>query len=75
MSAAVQLDDYIKIFREECGEHLTENEAKELEPLLRANVKETRFIFVKLDELRTSGRIPSSRFDKTLTDFFWRFVY
>jgi hypothetical protein len=67
------IDDYIKVFREECGEHLAEHEVKELEPLFSA--KEARFIFVKLEELRTSGHVPSPRFEKALLDFFWRFVY
>ena len=67
------IEGYIMILREECSEHLTENEAKELEPLF--STKEARIIFLKLEELRTSGRVPSPRFEKTLTDFFWRFAH
>jgi hypothetical protein len=71
----LKFDEYIKIFREECGEHLSENEASQLDSLFTGGASEARKIFLRLEELRTSGRVPSTRFAKTLTDFFWRFVY
>ena len=67
--------EYIKIFKEECGEHLSENEASQLDALFAGGAKEARSIFLKLEELRTSGQVPSTRFEKTLTDFYWRFAY
>jgi hypothetical protein len=69
-----QFDDYIRILKEECGEHLPENEMIKLNLILAGSLKEARTIFLKLEELRTSGRVPSPRFEKTLTDFYWRFV-
>jgi hypothetical protein len=69
----MEFEGYIGIFREECGEHLPESEVRELEPLFSG--KDARRIFLKLEELRTAGRVPSPRFAKALTDFFWRFAY
>lgn len=71
----MQFDEYIKIFREECGEHLSENETSQLDSLFAGGVKEARRIFLRLEELRTSGQVPSTRFEKILTDFFWKYAY
>jgi hypothetical protein len=71
----LNFDEYINIFKEECGEHLGESEASKLDDLFAGGPKEARSIFLRLEELRTSGRVPSTRFEKTLTDFYWRFAY
>lgn len=70
----IQFDDYIRILKEECGEHLPENETSRLDVIFAGGLKEARTIFLKLEELRIAGRVPSPRFEKTLTDFYWRFV-
>ena len=66
------LDDYLKLFRDECGEHLPWEEAKDLEALFTARLP--RPIFMELDKLYQAGRIPSKRFEKALTDFYWQFL-
>ena len=70
----MQFDEYIKILREECGEHLSVNEISELDIIFAGGLKNAKAIFLKLEELRTSGRVPSPRFERTLTDFYWRFL-
>ena len=64
-------DEYINILRDECHEHLSENKVRELDALFASN--DGRRIFLKLEELRVAKKIPSPRFEKTLTDFYWRF--
>jgi hypothetical protein len=65
------LDEYIKIFREECGEHLPWEEAQDLSALFAT--KDAWRIFQELDKIQKAGRIPSPRFEKALTEFYWQF--
>lgn len=67
------LDDYIKIFREECGEHLPWEEARDCEGLWVT--RDAVRIYEQMNKLRDADRIPSPRFKKTLGEFFWDFVY
>ena len=66
------LDEYIKVFRDECGEHLPWEEARDMEAVF--TTRRPRSIFIELDKLQQEGRIPSKRFEKLLTDFYWQFV-
>jgi hypothetical protein len=65
------LDEYIKIFRDECGEHLPWEEARDMEAVFVS--AHPRSIYLELSKLRNAGRIPSKRFDKLLTDFYGQF--
>jgi hypothetical protein len=71
-SAQMTFDDYIKIFLDECREHLPCEEAKEMEAHFATC--DPRPIFLELDRLQKAGRIPSMRFEKLLTDFYWQFI-
>jgi hypothetical protein len=66
------LDEYIKVFRDECGEHLPWEEAREMEAVFVT--RHPRTIFMELDKLQQAGRIPSKRFAKQLTNFYWQFL-
>lgn len=59
------IEEYIEIFREECGEHLPWEEARDLEAVFIT--KSPRSIILALEELRP--RVPSSRFQKALDNF------
>jgi len=65
------LDDYIKLFRDECQEHLPWEEARDMEAVFVT--AHPRSIYLELAKLRKEKRIPSKRFDKLLTDFYGRF--
>ena len=67
------LDDYIKVFRDECQEHLPWEEARDFEALFAT--KNPRMIFDGLEKIRNEGRIPTKRFEQTLTEFYWQFGY
>lgn len=65
------LEEYVKIFRDECQEHLGWKEARECEALwARGN---SAHIYQELVKL--SPRIPSQRFKKAVWEFFWEQVY
>jgi hypothetical protein len=66
------LDDYIQIFRDECGEHLPWEEAKDMEAVFAT--RHPRSIFLELNKLKEAGRIPSRRFDTLLTEFYGQFL-
>ena len=62
------IQDYIKIFREECGEHLPWEEARDLEAVFAT--KSPREIIWAMEDLKKAEKIPSQRFQKTLNDFY-----
>jgi len=64
----MQLDDYLKIFREECAS-LDWQERQRLEVAFATRYGPT--IFMALDELLNSGKLRSERFQKTLENFYW----
>ena len=67
------LEEYTKFFRDQCGEHLAWEEARDMEALF--TTRNCRSIFDELDKLQRAERIPSKGFDKLLTDFYWDFVH
>jgi NAD+--asparagine ADP-ribosyltransferase len=69
--STMTLDEYIKIFRDECQEHLPWEEARDMEAVFDS--KHPRTIYLELSKLREAGRIPSKRFAKSVTDFYGQF--
>lgn len=65
---SMQLDGYLKIFREECAS-LDEQERQQIEAVFITQYGPT--IFMALDELLQSGKLKSARFQKVLEDFYW----
>lgn len=63
----MSIEEYITVFREECGEHLPWEDARDLEAVFAT--KSPREIILALEPLRDDGRIPSPRFLKALDDF------
>ena len=50
------LDEYLKVFRDDCQEHLPWEEAQTMEAVFAT--RRPRSIFLELDKLHQAGRIP-----------------
>lgn len=66
------IDDYIKIFRDDCNEHLPWEEAKDMEAVFAT--RNPRAIYLELNKLKEARRIPSDRFEKLLANFYGQFL-
>jgi hypothetical protein len=69
-------DDYLRIFRQEIDEHLNWQEAREYYDVLTLESgwrRPARTVFEEMEKLRVTGKIPSSRFEKSLSDFYWTY--
>lgn len=63
----MSIEEYINIFRDECGEQLSCEEARDMEAVFAT--KSPREIILAMESLRASERMPSPRFQKALDDF------
>ena len=70
-------EEFIRIFREEINEHLDWQEAQEFNGLLSLEAgwrQPARTVCEQMEKVRTAGKIPSPRFEKALTDFYWLYA-